>query len=384
MKRLCLKNGLLLDRFNGYDFKKMDILVEQGRIIQIEEEIEEANDCLDCSGLIVSAGWIDVHTHVYPKAVNLGVAPDQLGLQRGATTVIDAGSSGPVNFDDFYQNWIVPAKTRVYALLNGSKEGLVVCPELDDPKKIDEKLIAATIHRYPETIVGIKARASATTVGRAGIVPIERIKKIAAAHQLPLMVHIGNTPPSIQEVLNLLQEKDIVTHIFHGKQGGLMEQGQIIEEAWMAWSRKVLFDVGHGEASFSIDTFQEARKQGFFMDLIGSDLHLRNYETTVKSLGHVLNKLLACQVPLPELIEKVTRTPARHFQLKDLGELKLGAWADFTIFKLEDCDEMLEDTVSGKVRSTQKMVVKYAISGKNGTSHIEKVRLNEESKHERL
>ena len=36
------------------------------------------------------------------------------------------------------------------------------------------------------------------------------------------MVHIGNAPPVIEDVLDLLEEGDIVTHCWLGEYGGLL------------------------------------------------------------------------------------------------------------------------------------------------------------------
>ncbi len=44
----------------------------------------------------MTPGFIDIHTHCYPKAF-LGLDPDVLGLERGATAILDAGSSGADN-----------------------------------------------------------------------------------------------------------------------------------------------------------------------------------------------------------------------------------------------------------------------------------------------
>lgn len=34
---------------------------------------------------------------------------------------------------------------------------------------------------------------------------------------LNLMVHIGSAPPKLNDILNLLDERDIVTHTYNGK-----------------------------------------------------------------------------------------------------------------------------------------------------------------------
>ena len=122
MKSLLIKNGQLLAPANGYRRDKKDIFVKNGKIEKIGDNLDvEAEKVIDAEGAIVTPGFIDIHTHCYPKAF-LGLDPDVLGLERGATAILDAGSSGADNYEDFRANYIDKAKTKVFTLLNVSKE----------------------------------------------------------------------------------------------------------------------------------------------------------------------------------------------------------------------------------------------------------------------
>ena len=59
-----------------------------------------------------------------------------MGVESGVTTVIDAGSTGADDVDDF-QRLAATCKTRVHALLNISRIGLLRQNELADPADID-------------------------------------------------------------------------------------------------------------------------------------------------------------------------------------------------------------------------------------------------------
>ena len=98
MKSLLIKNGLLVSPVNGHRRDQGDILVKNGKIEKIgtDLEAEEGMEVVDAAGCIVTPGFIDIHTHCYPKAF-LGLAPDTLGIERGTTTILDAGSSGADN-----------------------------------------------------------------------------------------------------------------------------------------------------------------------------------------------------------------------------------------------------------------------------------------------
>lgn len=372
MESLLIKNGSLVSPVNGYRRDEADILVKNGRIEKIGRnlEAEDGMQVVDASGCIVTPGLIDIHTHCYPRAF-LGLAPDTLGIERGATTILDAGSSGADNYEDFRENYIEKSKTKVFTLLNISKEGLIRGHELDAPEKIDIPALERTLEKYSDNIVGLKARASASVVGKMGLKPIAVAAETAEKTGKPLMVHVGNYPPALTDVLNLLGKGAVVTHAYHGKKGGILtEEGHIIPEAIQARERGVLFDIGHGVASFSLKVFRKALAEGFDCDLIGTDLHVENYEGPVYNLAAVLSKAVGCGEALEDAVEKCTSAPARHFGLTGLGELKPGATADLNIMEFAGCEDEVEDSIGDKMVLRKKLVLKKTIYSRGENSEI--------------
>lgn len=359
--RTLIKNGQLLDIKNGFDRKKMDILVEDGIIKQICEKINE-EDCkvLDMEGKIISPGFIDIHVHCFPHNTAISSNPDDIGIRKGVTSIIDAGTSGANTIKDFYENFITKTKTRIFVNLNIASDGLKTLSELSDMNNIEEEKIKEAIKKYPDVIVGLKARASGSVVKENGIKPIAEGKRIASKYGLPVLVHIGNAPPKIEEVLNLLGKGDIVTHCYHNKVTALVRNKEIIPEAKEARKRGVLFDVGHGSESFSFDTAKEGLELGFEADIISTDLYGRNMVSPVGSLENTINKMFYLGVPLERCIEKVTNTPAKAFGIKNLGELKEGYFGDLTIFDLvENGNLELTDSVKKTVVSKKYIKTKY-------------------------
>lgn len=361
MKTL-IKNGQLVDIKNGLNKDKMDILVEDGFIKKIAREIPESDEykIVNVEGRLVSPGFIDIHVHCYPSEKTNGVFPDELGIKKGVTTIVDAGTAGGETIEDFVENIIKKSKTRVYSLLNISYMGLKIKSELSDMNNIKKEKIKKAIDRYSDIIVGLKARASGSVVKENGIKPIVEGKKIASEFGLPLVVHVGNSPPIVEEVLNLLDKGDIVTHCYNNKENGIVRNGKVIPERKIAAERGVFFDVGHGSESFSFDVAEQGLKCGFEADIISTDIYCKNIITPVGSLENTINKMFYLGIPLERCIEKVTATPAKALKLKGLGELKEGAIGDLTIFDIvENGNLELEDSVKKVITLKKYIKTKY-------------------------
>ena len=370
MREFVIRHGKVISPANGYHGEEKDILVRDGKIAEIADRIEGGGEVIDAEGCIVTPGFIDIHTHCYPKAF-LGLDPDVLGIQRGTTTILDAGSSGADNYEDFRSNYIEKSKTKVFTLLNLSKEGLIRGHELDDMSKIDVEKAKEVIRKYPDNIVGMKARASASVVGEMGLEPIAIAARTAHEVGKPLMVHVGNYPPALTDVLKLLDRNDIITHAYHGKPGGILtEDKKIIEEAQKARERGVKFDVGHGVASFSYRVFEQAMREGFDCDMISTDLHVENYEGPVYNLAAVVSKLLELGESLEDAVTKCTSVPAAHFGLEGLGELAEGKTADFNIMSFEPCSEEVQDSIGDSLTLSSRLVLKKTIYSRGNESEV--------------
>lgn len=363
MKNLLIRNGRLLSPKDGYYYDKLDILVGDGKIKEIGKGLQnEKGDILELNGEIVSPGFMDIHTHCYKGKSAIGTEADVIGVQRGTTAIFDAGTSGPLNYDDFKENIIKRSKTHIYTFLNISNRGLDNPGELSDLKEINEDNVLSKVQENKNNILGIKVRASASVVGKSGIIPIEIGKRIAKKAGLPLVVHIGNYPPSIEEVISLLEKDDIVTHSYHGKKNGLFnDDGTPKKITLEARARGVKFDVGHGSESFSFNTFKKALKNGFSPDFISTDLYHKNMFQPVGSLLNVITKMIACGMTLEECVDKVSNKVAEFFKLDDVGAIKRGANADFTIFDFEECNELLKDSYGMEQEIKKKLTLRYVI-----------------------
>lgn len=360
---LLIKNGKLI---NG---EKIEVAIKDGAILNVDTTIESsAEKVIDLAGEhYLSAGWIDDHVHCYEKMTLYYDYPDEIGVTKGVTTVIDAGTTGAENIGDFYEI-AKNVKTNVYALVNISKWGIVEQDELADLTKIQADLVHDCLAKLPQFIVGIKARMSKTVIGENGITPLELAKDIQRKNQnLPLMIHIGSAPPELQEILEVLDEGDVLTHCFNGKPNGILDKDtdQIKDFAKAGYEKGIVFDIGHGTDSFNFHVAETALKAGIKATSISTDIYHRNRENgPVYDLATTMEKLRVVGYSWEEILDKVTAVPAKYFHLMKKGQLKAGYDADITIFDLADGEETLTDS-NGFTRVTKELIqpVKTIIGG---------------------
>ncbi|WP_290434632.1 amidohydrolase/deacetylase family metallohydrolase [Aeromonas caviae] len=346
----------------------VDIAIKHGKIAALGSlpESSETKQTLTLGGQVhVSAGWIDGHTHCYPASPIYHDEPDKVGVESGVTTVIDAGSTGADDVDDF-QRLAAGCKTRVHALLNISRIGLLRQNELADPADIDPALAQAAIRRHPGFIVGIKARMSGSVVGESGLQPLRMAKQIQQANgNLPLMVHVGNTPPDLDEIVALLGEGDLLTHCFNGKPNRILTPaGELRQAVREAMRRGLLLDIGHGGASFSFEVAELAIAQGILPHTISSDIYCKNrIKGPVYSLAHVMSKFFAIGMTLEQVLACVTHQAADALRLPSKGRLEVGADADITLFQVSCGPTLFTDTEAGTRNGDRQLLPLAALVG---------------------
>lgn len=345
-----IKNVLLT---NG---QKTDILIENGRIKDIVANAEGFYPVLlDAEGMYASPGWIDLHTHAFPKYKPYCASPDKIGYQTGVTTVVDAGSSGANTIEEFYKI-AKTARTRVLAFLNVSRVGLERIDELANLDSISWEAIRDTANAYPSFIIGLKARMSASVIGDSGLKPLQLAVKYSTTLNKPLMVHIGSTPPMLHEILSLLNKGDILTHCYHGKSPNHIFQnnGEVDPALADAVQRGVYLDVGHGKSSFSFQIAKKAKETGIFFDTISTDIYEDNQiNGPVYSMADTLTKFLTLGYSLETIIRAVTETPAQILNQPRLGNFNSGSYAEFTFFTVEKETKILTDSLGNEIITSQ-------------------------------
>ncbi|MFV8869960.1 amidohydrolase/deacetylase family metallohydrolase [Serratia fonticola] len=357
---------LIIRRARLVDDTLADVAIEAGKIAVVGQLAADASahKQLDLAGNYrLSAGWIDSHVHCYPSSPIYHDDPDLVGVSSGVTSVVDAGSTGTDDIDEFYA-LTRSAKTNVFAFLNISRIGLLRQNELADMADINKQQVKQAIDGKPGFIIGIKARMSSSVVGKNGTKPLVLAKEIQQENQqLPLMVHIGNNPPDLDEIADLLTQGDIITHCYNGKPNRILTPaGTLRESIQRALKRGVLLDVGHGSASFSFEVARQAIALGIFPHTISSDIYCRNrLAGPVHSLATVMSKFFTVGLSLAQVIGCVTENAAAALRLTTKGQLKPGFDADLTIFDLRQGPQVFADSEGESVNGEQLLVPLAAV-----------------------
>ncbi len=349
---------------------RLDVGIADGRVAAIEPSLDPAGAgrVIDAAGQLVTPGLVDLHTHVYWGVTYWGIEPDPVAARSGVTTWLDVGSAGAYSFPGFRRYVAEPSRARIYSLLNLSAIGLIAeTYELANLDYCDVDLAAQLVEPNRDLILGIKARIDRNTTRGTGIRPLELARELADRVGLPLMVHIGNGPPTIDEVAALLRPGDILTHCFTGGDMRIVrdapEPGRVHEAIAALHERGLILDIGHGTGSFSYAVTEAALAQGLLPDVISSDIHQLSVQGPMFDLPTTLSKFLNLGLSLPDVIERATSRPAAAMGRPDLGTLRPGSPADLALFRLEEGEYTFYDVRMEPRRGTRRLVNTLTLVG---------------------
>lgn len=337
---LLIKGGHVIDPKNGRS-AKLDIAIQGTRIAKVAPNIpaSEAARVANAEGLYVVPGLIDIHAHVYAgtgvKALtgDSSVYPDGFSFRAGVTTLVDAGSSGWRNFEDFRQRVIDRAQTRVLAFINIVGNGMSPSGE-NDNSEMQATQAASVAKKHKDVVVGFKT----AHYSGEGWPSVDGALAAAKATNLPIMVDFGsiNLDRNLRTLLgDKMRAGDIYTHCYSGHRGELGEDGKVNPAFVTGRKRGVIFDVGHGGGSFYWNIAAPLTQQGFWPDSISTDLHTGSMNAGMKDMTNVMSKVLNLGAPLEEVIKMSTWNPAKEIKRPELGNLDEGAEADITVLNLE-------------------------------------------------
>lgn len=362
---LALVGGQVIDPDAGAIFDA-DVAIDGGRITGIVRERGRltAGRTVDVSGCYITPGLIDCHAHIYQHVSPSSLDPDRIGIRQGVCAVVDAGSFGPRNAAGFREYIVKRATTHVYGLINISRYGNSIYPgEGEVVQYLNPTEVVRALKRDEPWLVGVKVRASNTAAGLLGAMSTRLGKQAAAEAGRPLMVHVGNAPPTLDEVCAELMAGDIITHCFHGKLGGaITAQGALRPSVAAALDRGVLLDIGHGAASFAWETAEKALALGFPPHCISTDLHSGCINGPVYSQVKTMSKLLHLGMDLIDVVRASSPAPARALGLGDrYGRISEGTPANLSVVEIVNRTETMWDVEKQSRQVSRVIEARYTI-----------------------
>ena len=345
------------------------ILIDNG-FIKDPDGDDENSFVVDCKGSFILPGLIDFHVHVFRSGSEFAVPADCALIPQGITTAVDGGSAGSASLGAFVSSDILSNTVDIYPLINVSLMGQ---PTLKYGERLETRFLSVgeikrAWKKSPVKPVGLKLRMGKESAEGLGIQPLLDSLKIAEELGCKLVVHSSDPEVGAEDIADLLRPGDIFCHCFHEKGPNILnDAGHVRPGILDARKRGVLFDAANGKSNFSFRIAKAAIADGFFPDIISTDLTcLTLYKDYAFGLPSVMSKYLALGMPLDKVIEAVTVTPASWLGMEDsIGTLKPGTIADVAVFDLVDKAVSFRDAKGDEVTGSKLLAARMTV--KNGT-----------------
>ena len=343
--KILIKNGMVYDPIR-HEMKKRNIALAHEKICTLEGFTPDI--AINAEGCYVTPGLIDFHLHCFTAASDGTCDADTFCLPNGVTTCIDAGTAGSANFRALYADVIARSTTRVLALLHVAPEGLTSGRHAENqtPADWDLEKIEQLCSTYPE-IVGLKIRMGKNICDPYGLKDEHLKAGIQLAEKLgkKVVVHVNDPNVPTEQIAAELRPGDVFCHMYAGKDENILsEEGSVRAGIREARQRGVVFDACNGRGNFLFQVAEPAIRDGFLPDIISSDNSpVGNYRHPLISLPRLLSKYLMFDMPLEDVFDAATITPARWLGMESLVSMDPDTAADIAIFRLDHKDIVHKD-----------------------------------------
>ncbi len=323
---ILIKNGRIWD---GRKFLNdaQDVAVCDGIIADIGNLSEDsAKYVLDAKGAIIAPGLIDTHMHIKGCSYKATGAPaEAVTFPFGVTTAVECTAASAENAGGDFGNFLDNLQLKTFVFAN---------VEFTDPKG-DIPSAVRTLERYPGRGLGLKVLLD-TKVSDYIILdgkPLESVCSYAHERGWKVMVHSSNPPIPMSEVMDILSEGDICTHIFHGGKNTVADDDFLSLKK--AAEKGISLDVGLAAGSWiNFSVARAAIERDFYPHSIGTDLVSYNafLQGGVYGLTTAMTVMRELGMPEEKVFEAVTGSAARSIgQEHKLGRLEVGRVADIAV-----------------------------------------------------
>lgn len=366
---IYIKNGIVFQpsiNFCG----RASVIVKNGYIVDVttKDTCIDAKKTIDAAGCFVFPGLIDFHTHLFNGGSEIGINPDAFLFPQGVTVAVDQGTSGLANFESFYKSVIAASEIKIFAFINVASSGLTTLPrcfENLDPSKIDCSKLKILLCKYKEYLKGLKIRTSSEIVGNLEYKPLAKTRELADKLHCKIVVHTTNAPGILSELTSYFNKGDVYAHVFQGRNNSIIDKdGKIALPIIFARDKGVVFDSADGRDHYSFNVIKQSFKNGFYPDIISSDLVRANvFDKAVFGLPLIMSKYINLGMPIQEVVKACTFTPAKMIgKDKELALLLPGTIADIAIVKLTDMNLQMKDVYNEILLCKKILITKVTIA----------------------
>lgn len=419
--KLLIKHGRVVDPVSG-TVSIQDLYIENGKVVQLEKDIrQEADQVIDADGLVVCPGLVDMHVHLrdpgltYKEDIFTGTAAAAHG---GVTSVACMANTDPV-VD-------TPEQVRYVKDKAAQANGVHVYPiaAVSMGMRGEEPSDADTLKKAG----AIALSDDGCNVDNANLMRDVLIH--AKRLEMPVLCHCEDTTMVEGRAVN---EGSVSRQLWLEGRPAIAEEIMVMRDAMLAEETGAHVHICHVSTAKSVDIIRRMKKRGvaitcetcpqYFtltedeiltqgsmarvnpplrtakdikgiiaglkdgtIDAIATDHAPHSAEEKSRPLTRAPSGMVGLEtslaitltelyhtgkMKLPEIIKRMTYTPASILRLSSKGRLSLGSDADITIFDPEEAWTIDPEQFASKARNTPfarrevKGKVKYTIVGGN-------------------
>ena len=419
--KLLIKHGRVVDPVSS-TVSMQDLYIENGKVVQLEKDIrQEADQVIDATGLVICPGLVDMHVHLrdpgltYKEDIFTGTAAAAHG---GVTSVACMANTDPV-VDSPEQIQYIKDKA---AQANGVHVYPIAAVSMgmrgEEPSDADALKKAGAIALSDD----------GCNVDNANLMRDVMIH--AKRLELPVLCHCEDTTMVEGRAVN---EGSVSRQLWLEGRPAIAEEIMVMRDAMLAEETGAHVHICHVSTAKSVDIIRRMKKRGvaitcetcpqYFtltedeiltqgsmarvnpplrtakdikgiiaglkdgtIDAIATDHAPHSAEEKARTLTRAPSGMVGLEtslavtltelyhtgkMKLPEIIKRMTYTPASILHLSSKGRLSLGSDADITIFDPEEVWTIDPEQFASKARNTPfagrqvKGKVKYTIVGGN-------------------
>jgi N-acyl-D-amino-acid deacylase len=219
---VIIRGGRIVDG-TGNSWFYGDVAVQNGKIIAVGKVTGTAHKIIDARGLIVSPGFIDVHTHIEGNELRVPTAPNF--IMDGVTSVVtgNCGSSNTEVAKYFRQLDSVRMSINVATLIgHNSVREAVMGESMRDPTQQEQRSMEELVARaMKEGAVGLSTGLIYTPGTYSKTPEVVGLAKAAAAFSGVYASHIRDEEDqmteAVEEAINIGRQANMPVQISHFK-----------------------------------------------------------------------------------------------------------------------------------------------------------------------